>query len=283
MHGTALKSTICKNEINSYRGSVRVKRILKDLKKYFKFTLVSAQSQLKAEVANSYLNWVWWILEPVCFMLIYVLIFGVVFNAKEANFPVFIFVGITVWDFFNRMLNVSVKLVRNNKAIVSKVYLPKYVLLLTKVWVNGFKMLISFGIIAAMMIFYKVSVNWHIVMLVPILINLMLISFGIGTWLMHFGVFIDDLSNVVNIVLRVLFYLTGIFYNVEQRLPAPAGTIMLKANPMAFLLDGTRKVLLYGEMPSLEWLLFWFVLSALIAYGGIRMIYKNENSYVKVL
>lgn len=260
-----------------------MKRILKDLKKYFKFTLVSAQSQLKAEVANSYLNWVWWILEPVCFMLIYVLIFGVVFNAKEANFPVFIFVGITVWDFFNRMLNVSVKLVRNNKAIVSKVYLPKYVLLLTKVWVNGFKMLISFGIIAAMLIFYKISVSWHIVMLVPILINLMLISFGIGTWLMHFGVFIDDLSNVVNIVLRVLFYLTGIFYNVEQRLPAPAGTIMLKANPMAFLLDGTRKVLLYGEMPSLEWLLFWFVLSALIAYGGIRMIYKNENSYVKVL
>ena len=260
-----------------------MKRIIKDLKKYFKFTLVSAKSQLKAEVANSYLTWVWWILEPMCFMLIYVFIFGVVFNAKEHNFPIFVFVGITVWDFFNRMLNVSVKLVRNNKAIVSKVYLPKYVLLLTKVWVNGFKMLISFGIIAAMMIFYKVSVTRHIVMLIPILIVLMLVSFGIGTWLMHFGVFIDDLSNVINIILRVLFYLTGIFYNVEQRIPVPAGSIILKANPIAFLLDSTRKVLLYGQLPELKWLAFWFIVSGFIAYSGIRIIYKNENSYVKVL
>lgn len=260
-----------------------MKRILKDIKKYLNFTFVSAKSQLKSEVANSYLNWIWWILEPLCFMLIYVLIFGVVFNASEENFPVFIFIGITVWDFFSRMLNVSVKLVRNNKAIISKVYLPKYVLLLTKIWVNGFKMLISFGIIAGMMAFFKVAVTWKMVLIVPIIGTLMILSFGVGTVLMHFGVFIDDLSNVINIVLRVLFYLTGIFYNVGERLPAPYGNIMLKANPVAFLLDSARKVLLYGQMPEFNWLIFWFVISLFIAYFGIRIIYKNENSYVKVL
>ena len=258
-------------------------RILKDIKKYIMFTFVSAKSQLKSEVANSYLNWIWWILEPLCFMMIYAWIFGVVFNAREENFPVFIFMGITIWDFFNRMLNVSVKLVRNNKAIISKVYLPKYVLLLTKVWVNAFKMLISFGIIAGMLAFYKVTLTWKVLMLFPIIAILMLFSFGVGTVLMHFGVFIDDLSNVVNIVLRILFYMTGIFYNVGERIPEPYGAIILKANPVAFLLDATRKVLLYGEMPEVRWLAFWFVMSLLIVYCGIRVIYKNENSYVKVL
>lgn len=260
-----------------------MQRLVKDLKKYLRFSFVSAKSQLKAEVANSYLNWVWWILEPMCFMLIYAFIFGVVFQAKEANFPAFIFIGITIWDFFNRTVTVSVKLVRNNKGIVSKVYLPKYVLLLTKIWVNGFKMLISFGIIAGMLIYYKISLTWNVLYVLPSVLILMLLSFGIGTILMHFGVFLDDLSNVISIALKILFYLTGIFYKVSSRVPAPYGEKLAKWNPVAFLLESIREALLYGQAPDTGWLLFWFVVSILITYCGIRTIYRNENSYVKAL
>ena len=260
-----------------------MKRIIKDLKKYFKFTLVSAKSQLKAEVANSYLNWVWWILEPMCFMLIYVFIFGVVFNAKEHNFPIFVFVGITVWDFFNRMLNVSVKLVRNNKAIVSKVYLPKYVILIQKMCVNAFKMLISFGIIVVMMIFYKVPLTVNLIYVPFVLIDLFLFAFAISVHLQHFGVFVEDLGNVIRIGLRLVFYMTGIFYNIEARLPGKAGELLLKANPMATLLSAMRNCLLYGDVPPIKLLLLIFVGSALIAAWGVKRIYKYENSYAKVI
>ena len=51
-------------------------RFIKDTKKYWKYTIYAAKSQLKTEVANSYLNWIWWILEPFCFMLIYAFVFG---------------------------------------------------------------------------------------------------------------------------------------------------------------------------------------------------------------
>lgn len=114
-----------------------IKRFVKDIKKYFRYSVVSAKSQLKSEVANSYLNWIWWILDPLCFMLIYTFIFGYVFGSKEQFFSVFIFIGLSMWDFFNKTLKGSVKIVKSNKAIVSKVYFPKYVLILTKMWVNG--------------------------------------------------------------------------------------------------------------------------------------------------
>ena len=128
------------------------KRFFTDIRKYFHYSIVSARSQLKSEVANSYLNWLWWILDPLCFMLIYTFIFGYVFQAREPYFPVFIFIGLSMWDFFNRMVTGSIKIVKNNKAIVSKVYLPKYILVLVRMWVNGFKMLISFGIVVLMML-----------------------------------------------------------------------------------------------------------------------------------
>ncbi len=84
-------------------------RFLKDTKKYYKYAIYSAKSKLQSEVASSYLNWLWWVLDPICFMLIYTLIFGVVFNAKEQYFTVFIFIGLTMWDFFNKTLQQSVK------------------------------------------------------------------------------------------------------------------------------------------------------------------------------
>ena len=51
-------------------------RFFRDLRKYWNYTFYSAKSQLKTEVANSYLNWAWWVIEPFCFMLIYAFIFG---------------------------------------------------------------------------------------------------------------------------------------------------------------------------------------------------------------
>lgn len=258
-----------------------MKRFIRDIKKYFRYSIIAAKSQLKAEVAGSYLNWLWWVLDPFCFMLIYAFIFGYVFGAKEPYFPVFIFIGISMWDFFNRMVTGSVKIVKNNKSIVSKVYLPKYILIVTKMWVNGFKMLISFGIVAAMMVVWRVPLTWNIVYSIPVTVLLMLFSFGCSCWLLHYGVFVEDLANVVNIVLRMTFYLTGIFYNVSKRIPAPYGKQLVKYNPLAFFLESMRNSLLYGKTPHRKLMIAWFLVSFFISWGGVWKIYRNENSYVK--
>lgn len=255
-------------------------RFFKDIRKYFRYSLVSAKSQLKAEVANSYLNWVWWVLDPLCFMLIYTFIFGYVFGSREQYFPVFIFIGLSMWDFFNRTLINSVKIVKSNKSIVSKVYFPKYILLMTKLWVNGFKMLICFGIVVLMMLVWQVPLTWNVLYALPILVVLALFSFGCGCFLLHYGVYVEDLSNVLNIILRFVFYLTGIFYNVEKKIPQ-WGAALNRYNPIAFLITSMRNCLLYGETPHRKMLLCWLAVSLVLAILGIRKIYKEENSYIK--
>lgn len=258
------------------------KRFFDDLKRYFRYSLISAKSQLKSEVANSYLNWVWWVLDPLCFMLIYTFIFGYVFKSSEQYFPVYIFIGLAVWDFFNRTLTNSVKIVKNNKSIVSKVYFPKYVLILIKIWINAFKMLICFGIAVCMMVVYRVPVSWNLLYVIPVLATLMMFAFGCSCFLLHFGVYVEDLSNVVAIVLRFLFYLTGVFYNVEKRIPM-IGAALNHYNPIAFLITSLRNCLLYSQSPRLDFLLMWFFVSLALSMLGIRKVYKEENSYVKTI
>ena len=68
----------------------------------------------------------------------------------------------------------------------------------------------------------------------------------------HFGVFVQDLSNVINIVLRLLFYITRYFYNVETRLAkfAPWNKVILHCNPLALLLTSARRCMIYDQTPA---------------------------------
>lgn len=254
-----------------------------DIKKYFAYAIRMAKADLGTEVANAYLDWLWWMIEPICNMLMYTLIFGFVFKASEEYFPIFVFIGITMWTFFSRSISGSVNTVKAHKGIITKIYIPKYILLLSKMFVNGFKMLIAFGVVILMMILFRVVPTFYFFYFLPIIIVLFLFSFGVGTIMMHYGVYVSDLSYITGIVLNMLVYLTGTFYSLSHRFPDPFGKIMEEYNPMAFLIASMRNILLYGEAPRLELLLLWGVISVVLIALGVFTIYSNENAYVKVI
>lgn len=263
-----------------------MKKFFYNIKKYYKYAIRSAKAELKSEVADSYLNWMWWIIEPFCFMLIYTFVFGVIFPNNTQYFASFVFVGQTAWEFFNRMINGSVKLIINNRDLVTKVYIPKYILLLAKSFTYLFKMGISLLITFGLMLYQGVPLTLNILWAVPIFIVLYIVSFGLGMILMHFGVTLNDLGNLTNIVLRMVFYLSGIFYNITERLGKKNPKLcffLLRANPIAFCMNELRKCVLYNKMPSLEGLGFWLIIGTILCVLGIHVIHKNENSYAKVI
>lgn len=271
-------------DIITIGGFIRyAKRLFKDLKRYMPYAIWAAKADLGAEVASSYLNWLWWLIEPMCMMLIYTLIFGYVFKAKEEYFPIFIFIGITMWGFFSRSVKGSVDTVRNGKAIITKVYMPKYILLLSKMFVNGFKMMISFGVILVMMIVYRVPVSINLIWVIPDVIVLFLFTFGVGTIMMHYGVYVNDLGYITGIVLQMLMYLTGVFYKVSKRIPEPFGDILESFNPVACMISSMRSALIYSSSPAIGLLAVWCLISFILIALGIFTIYYNENSYVKVI
>lgn len=260
-----------------------MKKFIQDVQKFYKYAIYSSKAELKSEIANSHLSWLWWILDPLLFMMVYSFISIIVFSKSEPYFPVFVFIGLASWQFFEKTVKVSVKLVSNNRSIVSKVYLPKYILILQKMGVQGFKMMISYILVVIMMVGYRIHVGPVILYIIPIFLTLFVITFGFSTILMHFGVFVEDLFNVVNVLLRLVFYLSGIFYNIVKRVPEPYNEVLLKVNPVALIMTDLRSVMIYETMPHRKWILLWFVIGVLLSVIGVKTIYKYENSYVKVI
>lgn len=259
-----------------------MKKFFKDLKKYYNYSFYSAKATLKSEVANSYLNWIWWILDPILFMLVYTFVVKVVFDRGGPDFPVFVFIGLTMWNFFSKNINSSVKLVVSNKSIVSKVYLPKYILIIENMMVLGFKMMISFMLVMIMLILYKIPFTLTMLHIIPLLVVLIIFTYGISTFLLHFGLFVEDLSNITKISTKLLFYLSGILYSIPDRLPKYE-VLLLKCNPIAFLANEFRNVIMYNTMPDYPLLGIWLVISIVLTVLGTKLIQKYENSYVKVI
>lgn len=259
-----------------------VKKTVLDTKKYSHYIFYAAKSELKSEVANSYLNGLWWILDPLMFMLVYTFVSVVIFRTTEQYFPIFVFLGLTVWNFFSKTVNQSVLIIRSYNAVISKVYIPKYMFILQKMIVNGFKMCISLLIVFIMMIFWRVPIRLNIVLAFPILFVLLLFTFGISCIVAHFGVYVEDLSNLVSIVLNLTFYISGIFYSIEKRIPEPLGSLILRLNPTSLIINEIRKVILYSQKPLWEYIGFCFVCSLILCYIGVWIIDKYENNYVKV-
>ena len=260
-----------------------MKRFFKDLKKYKNYMLYATWAELKTEVINSYLGFLWMILEPLAFMLIYTFIAVFVFKSNVEYFPVFVFIGLSIWNFFNKMLVVSVKLVSMNRDTVTKVYLPKFVLLLIKMGVNGFKMLVSFLLVFLFMLIYKVPITWNVLWFIPILITVFIVTFGVCLLALHVGVFAEDMTNLVNIALRLLFYMTGIFYSIDSINNPVYRTILRDLNPIANLIYNMRSVLMYSRGPVGMWTLIWFIAGIGLCALGLKTIYKYENTYVKVM
>jgi ABC-type polysaccharide/polyol phosphate export permease len=258
-----------------------LKRFFNDLIKYRKYLVYSAKASLKSEVAGSYLAWFWWILEPFCFMLIYKFIAETVFNKNLPFAALFVFLGLTVWNFFNKNISSTATLLKHNKGIITKIYLPKYLLCIRQILINGFKMTISLAICFALAIYYKISIDWHILLIIPSLIMLVLNTFGFGCLVMHFGVYIQDLSNIVRIVLRLVFYLSGVFYNIGSL--KPYGPLLLNINPVALAMEGCRNALIFGKGPDWVMLGIWTAVGIVTSILGIMVVYKNENNYGKIL
>ncbi len=279
----AIKDWKSPDNWNNHSPFYEFKKFIKDFKKYRQYMFYAAKTDLRAEVANSYLNRLWWLLEPFFSMLVYVIVFGNIMGKSIENYATFVFSALLMWSLFSKTINYSVKVVRSHRDIVSKVYVPKFVLLISDMILNMTKFGFSMIVLIPMLIIFKIKVGWAALMSIPALLILLVFSFGVGMICLHYGVYIDDLGYAVGILTNMLMFLSGIFYDCTTGLPEPFSYLIPTLNPMAMCIDTMRQGLLYNTVVNLPQIAVWSVASILLCFIGVHIVYKNENSYVKLV
>ena len=255
--------------------------ILKNLKKNREYILYYAWIMLKQRVVDSYLGFLWLLIQPLMFMLIYSFVVIVVFQNPIPNFNIFVLIGINSWSLISRTIMSSSSAISKNKTIIEKVYFHKFVYPTIYMVSFVYEFIITMSLIFAMMAFAGIPFTWYMFGIVPILFVTMLFALGCGLIVAHVGVYLHDLPNILEFTLRFLFFATPIMWSFD-RLNFQL-VWLLRLNPAAVLIGAFRDVTLNGTSPPYLHLLLVAILSCLLIKIGYGMISKYEDNYARIV
>jgi ABC-2 type transport system permease protein len=258
--------------------------MLKNLIELFRYkelikTLVGRD--LKVRYRNSILGYVWTWLDPLMMMFVFILIFDVLFKSGIQNFPIFLLCGLIPWTFFQSTINTSVSSITSNAGLIKRVYYPREIFPLTTTLSNGVTMSLSFLVLIPVALAFGIPITLKILLFPVTALFLLLFTFGLGLVFSTSNVFMRDTQYIAPFIIRLWFYLTPIFYTVENRVPERVLDIYMVANPMAVLLNLFRASFMNYNLPKPMYIASAVTFSILMFLAGYAFFKKNEDLMVK--
>ncbi|MEH6591035.1 MAG: ABC transporter permease [Halioglobus sp.] len=234
---------------------------------YFRLIDTQARMALKADASKNKLGYLWWILEPMLYVGVFYVVFNVILDSKRADFLAFLMVGKFAFIWFSKAVNQASNSIVANKGLIGKVDLPKTLFPMAVIQESLYKQSAVFLLLFAVLIGYGYELSYMWLWLLPIIVvNYIMIlacSF-VGACLVCVA---RDFSNFISLGMVFLLFTSGIFWDVRS-LGDPAKTdLVLALNPLAFMLDAYRQVLMYQNMPDLAHLGLIG-----IGFGGLAML-----------
>ena len=248
---------------------------------------------VKREVVGRYRGSVmgiaWSLFTPLLMLIVYTFVFSIVFQARwgldinesKTDFAIILFVGLIVHGLFAECINRAPGLILSNVNYVKKVIFPLEILSLVAFGSALFQTAMSLVIMLAA----QLILNQHIpptVLLFPVvLLPLAFATLGFAWFLAALGVYVRDIGQITGIITTVLLFVSAVFFPISA-LPPPYQS-WLKLNPLVFIIEQSRKTLIFGQLPDFGHWGIMLAAGVLIAWAGFAWFQKTRKGFADVL
>jgi teichoic acid transport system permease protein len=249
------------------------------------FIFYDARARVQSGTRRDKLGSAWLLLNPVLNGLTYFLVFGLLLGTGKGipNFIGYLVIGIFMFQMTSGAIVNGARSMQQNKALVQGFSFPRAAL---PIGVNLRELLANIPLLIAMLLIVVIlppsePITWRWIMIVPVVALQFIFNLGVGLILARIIARVHDVSHLLPFVLRLLMYLSAIFYSYERFIGHPAVLMAMEANPMFIIIDITRDAILYAVTPDWH---SWAVLSAWSLTAlivGMLFFWKAEESYVR--
>ena len=237
---------------------------------------------------GSVMGLLWSFLNPVFMLTVYSFVFSVVFKARwsgggesQTQFAVILFAGMTVHALFAEVLNRAPGIILGNVNYVKKVVFPLEILAVVSLGAALFHALVSLLVLLVAFAMLNGFIQWTAIFAPLVLLPLMLLSLGFGWILSSLGVFVRDIGQLIGVFTTALLFLSPVFFPVSA-LPESFQP-WLNLNPLTFIIEQTRDVLIWGRMPDWEGLTLYLIGAGIFAWLGYFWFQKTRKGFADVL
>ena len=238
---------------------------LKRLGGFYKYRFLMQQlvtKDIKLKYRRSFLGYLWSILNPLMVMVIMVIVFSNMFRSDIVNFPVYLIIGQTLYNFMSESTTQAIFSIIGNASLLKKTYVPKYVFTVSKITSSFVNMVFALG-----------------ALVIVFLLQEYLFCLGLGMLLAQGCVFFRDIQHIYNAVLTAWMYLTPLFYPITL-LPEALRKLVMTLNPMYFYITQFRQIVLECRMPDPYLILAGFVAAGVALLIGVWAFLKTQDKFI---
>jgi lipopolysaccharide transport system permease protein len=248
-----------------------------------------AWREVNGRYKGSFMGLFWSFINPILMLAVYTFVFSVIFKARwgidggdsKTSFALILFVGLIVHSLLAEVLNRAPSLIVSNVNYVKKVIFPLEILSVISLIAALFHSMVSifvFLLASAAINFY---LPWTVVLLPVVVFPLIILIVGLSWILASLGVFIRDIGQTIGIITTVMLFLAPVFYPLSA-MPEKYHPYIL-ANPLTFIIEQSREVLIYGHLPNWSGLGIYMLIAIGVAWAGYAWFQKTRKGFADVL
>lgn len=230
----------------------------------------------------------WYLIQPLFTSITFTIIFNNVAGINTGVVPPFLFnlAGITVWNYFTACLVDTSDTFKRNSAIFGKVYFPRAIMPISTVISNLLKFGIQFFIFIAFYVYYylqgaAINLNYTTLFFPFIIVIMGVLGLGLGMFISSLVTKYRDFSYLIGFGVQLLMYLSAVMYPmalIESKMPEYAW--LVQYNPLAYIIELTRYMLLGIGHFSVLGLVYTIVVTIVVFFSGLLIFNKTEKNFI---
>ncbi|WAR46168.1 ABC transporter permease [Methylomonas rapida] len=270
-------------------------KIAINLYKYRELIAALTWKNIVVRYKQAYLGILWAVLKPVLLTLVFTLVKSFVgIETDNFPYPLITFAALMPWVFFQESVSEGVNSVTSNASLIKKIYFPREVFPLTAMVTKLVELFISFGILAAMMFYYKVMPSIYALWLPAFILYAMVVALTISFFGAAMNVYYRDIGQAIPIAMSLLMYATPVIYPLslvqKKLLVEQAAGIwseklytLYTLNPLVGIIDGFQRTLIKGIMPDFHALYPGLILTLCILPFSYWFFKRAESWFADVI
>jgi lipopolysaccharide transport system permease protein/teichoic acid transport system permease protein len=265
------------------------------------------RAEVKKKGTDTVLGNVWWVLDPLITMLVYVLVMTVIFERTTPDFPLFLLSAMVPFKWFTATVGSSTGAVTGHERLIKQILFPKVILPVTEALSQIVSFLFGMLVLGVVMVVaYADHISVFLVWLPLIAAVQFTFVIGLTFLVSSVTVFYRDVGIVIGHLMRLLFWVSPILWSFDaaagrgqalREALGETGFALLSLNPVALLLDAYRSVIYGGVAQGEDGDLVWTsptapdpaILAVVLASGvvitliGVLVFKRLEPAFAKVL
>lgn len=257
---------------------------LKELWKYRELVYFFAWREIKVRYKQTLLGALWAIFQPLTAMVVFTVFFGGFARMPSDGipYPIFVYVGLILWNYFSFGLSHSSSSMIENADIVQKIYFPRIIIPISSCLVGLVDFFIASFILLVLMFYYGYMPRLGGLVFMPFLIFItFLSSLGLGSFLAALNVKYRDVRYIIPFFIQMFMFLTPVIYPVS--IVGSRFRWLLALNPMSGIVESSRRLIL--GIGTVDWhiLSMSAIIAVVLFVIGISYFRNTERFFADII